>query len=315
MTMGTSRPSTAEKQTHGDTDMTVGCAALYPITRYGFPYSFDDYLKALDEMQAAGFKAVELEINVDLDLDEYLGRIGEIQAKLEGLGLTLSAVIGVVQQAFSTKRAAADAHLQRFGKLTSFIEQVGCDTACICAYMPGEIEMVAGTELYPGSPATQVRVPSGFDWDAFWDNAVARFRQMARIAANRDQRLVIENRVGDFVNTSDGALRLVEDAGEPNGGLLLDIAHMHATKEYYELVVPKMGKRLMYVHLADNDGSASYHLPAGRGNVDFPGLFQTLKATGYTGYTNVDYGGVPSDEIAEEVKRGREYFEELIANL
>ena len=69
------------------------------------------------------------------------------------------------------------------------------------------------------------------------------------------------------------------------------------------------------MHLADNDGSASYHLPAGRGNVDFPGLFQTLKAAGYTGYTNVDYGGVPSDKIAEEVKRGREYFEELIANL
>lgn len=314
MTMATTR-SSKPNEAQGAPEMIVGCAALYPITRYGFPYSFDDYLRALEEMQAAGFRDVELEINVDLDLDEYLDRIAEAQTKLNDLELRLSAVIGVVQQAFSTDTSAADTCMERFEKLAHFVSEVGCDVVCICAYMPREIEMVAGTEVYSGSPPTQIRVPSGFDWSAFWDNAVARFRQMAKIAARRGQRLIIENRVGDFVNTSDGALKLVEDAGEPNGGLLLDVAHMHATKEYFELVVPKMGKRLMYVHLADNDGSFSYHLPAGQGNVDFPGLFQTLKAAGYAGYTNVDFGGVPFDKIWEEVKRGREYFEGLIADL
>jgi sugar phosphate isomerase/epimerase len=293
----------------------IGCAALYPITRYGFPYSFDDYMKALDEMRAAGFDAVELEINVDLDLDEYRERIAEVQHKLGSLELRLSAVILVVQQAFSTDKAAADDHVRRFDLASQFIADVGGDVACVCAYMPKEIEMVAGTEVYAGSPPTQIRVPPGFDWQAFWGNAVARFRQMAQIAAGRGQRLIIENRVGDFVNTSDGALKLVEDAGEPNGGLLLDVAHMRATKEYFELVVPKMGQRLMYVHLADNDGSFSHHLPAGQGNIDFLSLFRTLKRAGYSGHANVDFGGVPPDKIWEEVKRGREYFEELLAQL
>ena len=266
-------------------------------------------------MRAAGFDDVELEINVDLDLDEYLDRIQEVQQRLGSLELSLSAVILVVQQAFSTDEAAADETVRRFDLAGQFLADVGCAVACICAYMPKEIEMVAGTEVYAGSPSTRIRVPPGFDWRVFWDNAVARFRQMARIAAQRGQRLVIENRVGDFVNTSDGALKLVEDAGEPNGGLLLDIAHMHATKEFYELVIPKMGKRLMYVHLADNDGSFSHHLPAGQGNIDFPSLLRTLKVAGYSGYTNVDYGGVPRDRIWEEAKRGREYFEGLIAEL
>jgi sugar phosphate isomerase/epimerase len=295
--------------------MEVGCAALYPITRYGFPYSFDDFMKALEEMRAAGFDAVELEINVDLDLDEYVERIEEVQQKLGSLELGLSAIILVVQQAFSTDKAAADEHVRRFDLASQFIAEVGCDTACICAYMPKEIKMVAGTEVYAGSPPTQIHVPPGFGWQAFWDNAVARFRQMARIAAGRGQRLIIENRVGDFVNTSDGALELVEDAGEPNGGLLLDVAHMHATKEYFELVVPKMGWRLMYVHLADNDGSYSYHRPAGQGNIDFLALFRTLTAARYSGYTNVDFGGVPSDKIWKEVRDGREYFEGLLAQL
>ena len=71
----------------------------------------------------------------------------------------------------------------------------------------------------------------------------------------------------------------------------------------------------MYVHLADNDGSYSYHLPAGQGNVDFLALFRALKAAGYSGYANVDFGGVPSDQIWEEGKRGREDFEGLLAQL
>jgi sugar phosphate isomerase/epimerase len=293
----------------------VGCAALYPITRYGFPYSFDNYLKALVEMRDAGFEDVELEINVDLDLNEYLEREAEIKKQLQDLQLNLSAVILVVQQAFSTNPDAADEHARRFDKASQYISEIGCDTACICAYMPDELEMVAGTEVYAGSPATQIRVPAGFDWNVFWGNAVARFGHMARLAAGRGQRLVIENRVGDWVNTSDGALKLLEDAGEPNGGLLLDVAHMHATKEFFQLVVPKLGGRLMYVHLADNDGSFSHHLPAGQGNIDFRGLLRTLMENGYSGYANVDFGGVPANRIWEEAKRGREYFVGLLEQL
>jgi sugar phosphate isomerase/epimerase len=295
--------------------MRVGAAALYPITRFGFPYSFDNYLKALEEMRSAGFEDVELEINVDIDLDEYRERTAEVKQRLTDLELRLSAVIIVVQNAFSTHRDAADAHIRRFDQASQFIAGVGCETACICAYMPREIEMVAGTEVYRGSPATQIRVPEKFNWQAFWNNAVDRFRQMARMSGGRGQRLIIENRVGDFVNTSDGALKLVNDANEANGGLLLDVAHMHATKEFHELVIPKMGERLMYVHLADNDGSYSYHWPAGRGNIDFEALFRTLKAAGYSGYTNVDYGGVTPDEIKEEARRGREFFTSIIEKL
>lgn len=295
--------------------MKIGCAALYPITRYGFPYSLDNYLKAVGELRAAGFDACELEINVDLDLGEYIRRIDEVLMTLAENEMTLSAVIGVVQQAFSTDKAAADETLRRYEHLCQFIEDVQCDTVCICAYMPKEIEGVPGTELYRGSPPLEVRVPPGFDWGAFWDNAVARFAEMARVAARHGQKLVIENRVGDFVSSSDGVLRLIEEAGEANAGCLLDVAHTHASKEPLTLVIAKMAERLMYVHLADNDGSGSFHYPADRGNIDFPAVFRGLKSIGYDGFVNVDYGGVPSDQIWEAVRRGREYFLHCLAEL
>jgi sugar phosphate isomerase/epimerase len=111
--------------------------------------------------------------------------------------------------------------------------------------MPPEIKGIPGTEAYRGSPPLQVQVPRGFNWDVFWDNAVACFREMARMAARHELSLIIENRVGDFVSTSDGVLGLINDAGESNAGCLLDLAHTHASKEHFDLVIPKLGKHLM----------------------------------------------------------------------
>lgn len=295
--------------------MKIGCAALYPITRYGFPYSLDDYLKAIADMHAAGFHDCELEINVDIDLADYESRIDEVKASLAQHEMTLSAVIGVVHGGFSMDKALADSYMARFDRFCRFISGVGCKTACICAYMPPEIKGVAGSEVYRGSPPLQVRVPAGFCWDAFWANATARFAQMARLCARYEQRLVIENRVGDFVSTSDGVLKLIEDAGEANAGCLLDLAHTHASKEHIDLVIPKLQKRLMYVHLADNDGTVPYHLPAGRGNIDFPAVFSALHAVGYDGYVNVDYGGVAPEQILAEVTKARGYFAECLAQV
>jgi len=293
--------------------MKIGCAALYPITRYGFPYSFDNYLKAVAEMHSAGFEYCELEINVDHDLDEYIERAEEVKRVLADNQMVISAIIAVVNGGFSTQTEVADRYLHQYERLSRFGADVNCDTMCICAYMPPEIEGVAGTEPYSGAPPMQVRVPASFDWSEFWANAVHRFALMARAAAKNGQKLIIENRVGDFVNTSDGVLKLVEDAGEPNAGCLLDVAHTYATKEHLDLVISKLKDRLMYVHLADNDGTQPYHLPPGQGTIDFPAIFQRLKEVGYDSYTNVDFGGVPADQILAEVRKGRAYFQECLA--
>lgn len=292
--------------------MIIGCAALYPITRYGFPYSFDNYLKAVAEMHSAGFEYCELEINVDIDLEEYIARVAQVKGVLAENQMTISAIIGVIHGGFSTNAEIGDEYLRKYERLCQFAADVNCENVCICAYMPPEIEGVEGTEPYSGAPPMQVRVPKGFDWDRFWGNAVHRFAQMARINARYDQTLIIENRVGDWVNTSDGVLKLIEDAGEPNAGCLLDMAHTHATKEHLNLVIPKLSKRLVYIHLADNDGTHPYHLPAGRGNIDFLDVFRSLKSVGYDSYVNVDYGGVPADQILGEVTKGRAYFQECL---
>ena len=200
--------------------------------------------------------------------------------------------------------------MSRFERLCQLGRRVGCANICTCAYMPPEIEALPVTEAYRGSPPLQVRAPNGFNWDAFWGSAVARVVRMARVARRHGQNLIVEDRVGDFVSTSDGVLKLIEDADEPKAGCPPDVAHTHASKEHIDLVIPKLSTHLMYVHLADNDGTHSYHLPAGCGNTDFPAVFRGLRSIHYDGYFNVDYGGVPSEQILTEVTEGRKYFVE-----
>lgn len=54
----------------------------------------------------------------------------------------------------------------------------------------------------------------------------------------------------------------------------------------------KLGRRIFYVHAADNDGKVNDHVAAGRGTVDWDGVFQGLKKHNFSGYLAVDVGMV-----------------------
>jgi len=289
--------------------MKVGCAFLYTITCYGFPPSFNDNLKALKEIKEMGFEAAELEIDVEQNLEEYIDGKEKVKSTLKELNLSVNDVICVIPQGFSMDKQAADETAKRFEKLAELASEFGSEYVATCAYMPKEIEMIKGTEIYRGSPPTRVKVPKGFQWKDFWLNAVERFANLAEIAERKGLKLVVENRVGDFISTSDGLLRLLDDSGAKNAGILLDVAHTNATKEHFGLVIPKLGKRLMFVHLSDNDGSTSAHGRIGTGNIDFKAVIESLKEIGFDGWLNIDIGS------AENTKAVYQEAKSIIENL
>ena len=86
---------------------------------------------------------------------------------------------------------------------------------------------------------------------------------------------------------------MMDAVGDENFGAVLDTAHLNAQKEILPLSVEKLGKRIFYVHAADNDGCVNEHLASGRGTVDWDGVFQGLKKHGFSGYVAVDVGMVP----------------------
>lgn len=278
--------------------MRVGCAFLYNITRFGFPPTFDDSVRALYEIKELGYHSAELEVDIDENLEDYIRKEQIMKSALKELDMQVSGVIGVVQQGFSTDDTTADKALEKFKTLCGFISRIGTKYAIICTYMPAEIKLVKGTEIYRGSPPLQLELPKDFKWSQFWANAVKRFKKMAEVAKEHGLDLIIENRVGDFASTSEGLLNLLQQSGMDNVGLLLDIAHMNATKEHLEIAISKCANYIKYVHLSDNDGTSSKHNAFGNGNIDFKRVLKSLKHIGFNGYINVDVGGVSDPKLA-----------------
>ena len=135
-------------------------------------------------------------------------------------------------------------------------------------------------------------------------------KQCAAIAGKKGLTLLIETRANDVFSSADAVVNILKESGASNGGVILDVAHVHAGKEYLALVIPKLGDLIKLVHLSDNDGTQAYHYSPGMGNIDFEAVIRSLKSIGYDGYLVVDTSGV--EDIVQEAVKAREYYQSLV---
>ncbi|MEA3336152.1 MAG: sugar phosphate isomerase/epimerase [Chloroflexota bacterium] len=288
--------------------MNIACGYTIPITLFGIPPSPADHLKAMEIVGQAGFEAIELELYDEL-IEQHRRDLDQMKAILSNYGMVVPSVMAVEEKMFSVNPDIKAKALHDFAALTDMIAELGAPIVSICGYMPPEIRPM-GTELYVGGPPTAVSVGDDFSWDEFWRNAVDVVTQCAAIAKRKGLRLIIETRANDVFSSTDAILNLIKESAADNAGVLFDIAHVHAGKEYLALVIPKLGDQIALVHFSDNDGSQAYHYPPGQGIIDFPAVVGSLKRVGFDGTIVVDISGV--DNIVEEAVKARDFFLSLI---
>jgi sugar phosphate isomerase/epimerase len=288
--------------------MKIACGYTIPITLYGLPPAPEEHLRAMEIVGEAGFEAIELEL-CDTLLAEHRRDVGKMKAVLDRFGMACPSIMTVEEKMFSLDRATCEKAIQDFDGLTDLIVELGSGLVTICGYMPPEIRP-QGTELYRGGPPTSVQVGDDFSWPAFWANAVNQVRQCAAIAERKGLTLLVETRANDVFSSTDAIMNLLKESGAGNVGVILDVAHVHAGKEYLALVIPKLGSLIKLVHLSDNDGSQAYHHSPGSGNIDFRAVIRSLRRAGFDGYVVVDTSGVPN--IVEEAVKAREYYRSVI---
>ncbi|MGH9325929.1 MAG: sugar phosphate isomerase/epimerase family protein [Terriglobia bacterium] len=289
--------------------MQIACGYTIPITLFGIPPSPTDHLKGMELVGQAGFNSVELELYDEL-LEAHRRDLPKMLAILKKYKMRCASVMAVEEKMFSLNPETKRKALADFDQLADMIAQLGAPLVTICGYMPPEIRPV-GTELYVGGPPTAVSVSDDFSWDNFWENAVDVVRQCAAKAQSKGLTLLIETRANDVFSSTDALMNLIRESAAENTGVILDVAHVHAGKEYLALVIPKLGKLIKLVHFSDNDGTQAFHFPPGRGNIDFRAVLESLKRAGFDETIVVDISGVP-DIVAEAVK-ARDYFQRLIS--
>jgi sugar phosphate isomerase/epimerase len=296
--------------------MKVACGYTIPITLFGIPPKPADHLKAIEIVGRAGFDALEMELYDEL-LAEHRRDIGKMKAILQEFNMTVPSVMAVEEKMFSLDPHTKAQIVRDFDGITDLVLELGSPIVSICGYMPPEIRP-QGTELYVGGPPTSVTVADDFSWQAFWQNAVNVVSQLAAIAGRKGLKLIIETRANDVFSSTDAVMNLIRDVqgvlARQNAacemGVILDVAHVHAGKEYLALVIPKLGSLIKLVHFSDNDGTMAYHYLPGAGIIDFKAVVHSLKIVGFDGYIIVDTSGVP--DIVAGATRAKAFYEELI---
>ncbi len=288
--------------------MNIACGYTIPITLFGIPPSPADHLKGMEIVGQAGFKAIELEFYDEL-VDAHRRDVKQMRAILSRYGMTVASIMAVEEKMFSLDGALKQKAIHDFDSITDLIVELGAPLVSICGYMPPEIRP-EGTELYVGGPPTAVSVGDDFSWPRFWANAVDVVGQCAAIAGRKGLTLIVETRANDAFSSTDAIVNLIRETGADNMGVILDVAHVHAGKEYLALVIPKLGRLIKLVHLSDNDGTQAHHYAPGKGTIDFRAVIRSLKRAEFDGTIVVDISGV--DNIVEEAVKATTYFQTLI---
>ena len=280
--------------------MKISCCWLFAISKYGYPPSLPDTHRALEEMEALGFKNVELEGVGEENLRAVYEARKELKKRCEDLGLTVVNFCPVLPDLVHPEKARRVHALDLFKLGVETAGSLGCEMVQTISATP-PLTFVGETpykDALAYGQRYQVKVDPAFRWDDVWGWLTDSMGACADEADRAGLTLCLEPRVGEIISNTDALLRLMEAVDSDNFGAVLDTGHLHAQKEILPLSVEKLGSRIRYVHASDNDGQTNQHLAPGTGTVDWEGVFLALKKHEFAGYVAVDVGNVPKLDAA-----------------
>ena len=135
--------------------------------------------------------------------------------------------------------------------------------------------------------------------EARFDRWVHTLTPLADHLKGTNMSIALENlRQTNGTNSAEDILTLIDAVGSDHLGICLDTGHLNLT--HSQGIVPysqsefirKAGKKLIALHIADNDTSRDQHImPFGTGNVDWKDVMTGLWEVNYQGLFNLEIPG------------------------
>lgn len=101
-------------------------------------------------------------------------------------------------------------------------------------------------------------------------------------------------------NTADEFALLLQDLPEEWMGICLDMNHANLGQDLVTFI-RRFGRRIITLHISDNDGVDEKHWLPGRGVIDWPGVVAALREAGYRGPWMYEVG-IGEVELAEGLR-------------
>ena len=116
---------------------------------------------------------------------------------------------------------------------------------------------------------------------------------------------VVQNHFGTALTTLDDVREVLEGIADPRMKVLLEVGHFHSAQVSWKDACGYLGGRVALVHIKDQLGRQS--VPFGTGEIDLPGLFSHLRASGYTGDFVVEMEVTDKQNTLKYLADAREY--------
>jgi sugar phosphate isomerase/epimerase len=95
--------------------------------------------------------------------------------------------------------------------------------------------------------------------------------------------------------------RFYEDL-EDDIGMVLDVAHANLNNQIKDFL-KQFSKKIVHMHVSDNDGASDMHLGIGYGSIDWENVAKLVK--------EADYGNVVMIESTEHVEESIQFLRRL----
>lgn len=266
-------------------------AYAFQIAKYGYPPSFEDLDRGLQDLSRLGFRYTELE-GLGKGWNRHFARHRKRYCTLlKDLGIHVYNYCIVDPALVSLDKAKRKKAYELYEQGCENAAAFGAESIHLASYAPplkfARRPYKLGEE-YNFKLDYRPTLPKGFDWKACWGAVVESCRKACETAAKYRMNVLMEPRVGEMICNSESMLMLLKEVDHPRLKANFDFAHFMAQKEILPLSWAKLEKHVGGIHIADNNAMDVEHRQIGRGTIDFDTMLRLIGRSDYQGYIGLD---------------------------
>jgi sugar phosphate isomerase/epimerase len=278
----------------------------------------------IDIIGGLGFEVIELIAHSRIAVDEYWtdATIDRIKKQLEQNRLELGQFPffqPVVEDLSSSKPEERKRSLDYFEKGCRIAQKLGAPMVNIVAPWPRELK-AAGAPYLPryfmtdGNPGEKyhIDIAPEYNFEELWPLWIETTKACLECAKAHGMKFSIENHSLTMTPVTDSWLRLWDAIRDPAFGINLDCGWAMNQRDYPPTAIRKLDRRLMNIHMRDIDPRMREYVAIGKGVMDFKGITDAVKATGFTGNLSLEQDDC-SEDMKEVCRRYVTMMKELLA--
>lgn len=276
----------------------TGVSPAYFISRYTDRFTPSDVCEGLAEIAELGFQQFQLEVfHVENLADWVNGGSQQVRRCSDGFGLQPSQFVAhFMLNAFSSAASVmSDSGLVEIDSVLQIIDRF--EDCSIVTIPLGVIDSEG--------------IVNPDNYIALFNRCVEKIGQLHEQVERAGRRLALEIMPSAFIGGIDGFMRLCDQLKTDTLGLNFDTGHAWAAKENIYMIPAKLNGQILGTHFCDNFGHENLSLRPGAGSIDWPGIIDGLRTSGYEGSFDIEII-CPPEAVRQEYGQGRAYIEALI---